>query len=90
MVLALVRKKSDYKPGENPVSLENLSTRKPTYGEKKKRREISVTDEGWNAARAAATKAGFASLSDVIELWGRGLVEVVRVEPADQEILPKE
>lgn len=76
MLLNVVRKKSEYSQGENPRSLENLSPRDPLYGTKKKRREISVTDEGWEGARTAIKQAGFSTLSDLVEKLGRGIAEV--------------
>lgn len=71
MVAVVPRKKSEYRPGENPKSLENLSTREPIYGEKKKRRELTVTDEGWEGAKQVAKELGCSSLSDLIEQIGR-------------------
>lgn len=76
MFLNVVRKKSEYSQGENPRSLDNLSPRDPVYGAKKKRHEITVTDEGWEGAKEAIKQAGFSSLSDLVEKLGRGLAEV--------------
>ncbi|MDX2231316.1 MAG: hypothetical protein NW220_16890 [Leptolyngbyaceae cyanobacterium bins.349] len=76
MVLAVPRKKSEYKPGEHPHSLENLSKREPIYGEKKKRRELTVTDEGWEGAKQVAKEMGCSSLSDLIEKLGRRMIEL--------------
>lgn len=67
-------KTKTYKPGEHPNSQANLNRegRPKTYGTEKKQRYLSVTEEGWEGAQAAARASGFSSLSDLIEKLGRG------------------
>jgi hypothetical protein len=63
----------------HPNSLANLTYRegRPTiFGTKKKQRTITVTEEGWEGARQAAEAAGFTSISEFLEKWGRGEVRV--------------
>jgi hypothetical protein len=65
---------------QHPNSDKNLRPRQPDYpGEKKRTREVSVTDTGWSGAKAAAQSIGIGSLSALIEQIGRG--EVVLVLP---------
>lgn len=57
----------------HPKSLENLTYhegRPLTYGEPKKRREVSVTDTGWMGVKAFARARGL-SVSELLERIGR-------------------
>jgi hypothetical protein len=86
MVCAVPRKKSDYAPGENPASLENLQPREPMYGEVKKRREIMVTATGWDGLKALAASMDL-SVSELAERLGRGTIPL---EPAAGDVLTVE
>ncbi len=77
MLSKMPRKKSEYAPGENPRSQENLQPRKAMYDEPKKRRQLMATDEGWNGFKQVA-KAMDLSASELVEQIGRGLVELGR------------
>jgi len=68
-----------YAPGQHPNSQVNLQLRgrTPDYGENKKQRYLSVTEEGWEGIRAVAAAAGCASISDLIEKLGRRELKLV-------------
>lgn len=68
-----------YAPGQHPNSQINLELRgrKPDYGEHKKRRFLTVTEEGWQGSKAVADQAGCASISDLIEKLGRGELKLL-------------
>lgn len=70
-------KKSQYSPGEHPMSLKNLTHegRPSLYGENKKRRELVVTDTGWQGLKELAKEKGF-SVSELIERVGRGTIKL--------------
>jgi hypothetical protein len=73
-----VPKKSQYKPGEHPNSRENLTYHegRPTvYEERKKRREVLVTETGWEGFKQAAQSAG-CSASEFVERIGRGVLKI--------------
>jgi len=70
------RKKREYAPGENPNSQENLQPREPIFGERKKRRELTVTEEGWIGVKSLAKDSGCTGVSDLLEKLGRGLIEI--------------
>ncbi len=73
----MARKK--YTPGEHPNSLANLTYhkgRKSDFGERKKTRGVSLTDEGWNRMKLLAEEYGCSSVSEFLEKVARGLVEV--------------
>ena len=74
LITDVPRKKSNFKPGENPNSLENLihEGRPMVHGQPKKRREVMVTDDGWEGFKALAQRLGL-SASEVVERLGRGL-----------------
>ncbi|MEO0536380.1 MAG: hypothetical protein AAF215_21205 [Cyanobacteria bacterium P01_A01_bin.123] len=61
MDLVTARKKSEYRPSENPSSLENLSPRETLYDEPKKQREVMVTQDGWDGFKAKAKKLGLSA-----------------------------
>ena len=73
--LEMARQKSDYKPGENPASLGNLQPRETLYDEPKKRREVMVTQDGWDGFKAKAKDLGL-SASELVERIGRGAIAV--------------
>ncbi len=73
----MTRKK--YTQGEHPNSLANLTYhkgRKSDFGERKKTRGVSLTDEGWNRMKLLAEEYGCSSVSDFLEKVARGVVEV--------------
>ena len=73
----MTRKK--YSQGEHPSSLANLTYhqgRKSDFGQRKKTRGVSLTDEGWNRMKLLAEEYGCSSVSDFLEKVARGLVEV--------------
>ena len=63
----------------SPNSLENLKLGggKPRYRERKKQRNISVSQQGWEGFHELAKSQGL-SLSEMIEKLGRGEFELVR------------
>lgn len=68
-----------YTQGEHPNSLANLTYhkgRKRDFGERKKTRGVSLTDEGWNRMKLLAEEYGCSSVSEFLEKVARGLVEV--------------
>jgi hypothetical protein len=73
--IAVPRKKSDFAPGENPKSLENLQPREPLYDEPKRRRELMATDTGWQGFKDVAKDMGL-SASELAERIGRGVLRV--------------
>jgi hypothetical protein len=75
MVFALPRKKSEYAPGENPASLENLQPRETLYDQPKKRREVMATDTGWQGFKDVAKALGL-SASELVERIGRGAIAI--------------
>lgn len=62
----------------NPRSLENLKHegRPPAFEEEKKRRTLTVTDSGWEGAVAVAKGLGCRGVSELLELIGRGQLQV--------------
>jgi hypothetical protein len=71
----MAKKKSDYAPGENPTSLENLRPRETFYDERKQRWQIMVTPTGWEGFKELAQELGL-SASELVEQIGRRLIEV--------------
>jgi hypothetical protein len=63
----------------NPRSLENLrhEGRLPAFEEEKKRRNLTVTDSGWEGAMAVAKTLDCRGISELIELIGRGQLRVI-------------
>ncbi len=67
----------------HPNSLANLTGRPQAYlDEKKKRRNLTVTDTGWEGAQPIVRKAGCASVSEFIEKLGRGQIDFKLLESA--------
>jgi hypothetical protein len=68
----------------HPNSLANLKTNvggnKPRYESKKKRRHLTVTTEGWEQAKAIIEEKLGLSVSEAIELIGRGECEIKRLK----------
>jgi hypothetical protein len=71
----MAKRKSDYAPGENPTSLENLKPRETFYDECKKRWQIMVTPTGWAGFKELAQEVGL-SASELIEQIGRREIEI--------------
>ncbi|MGA7935079.1 MAG: hypothetical protein WCA35_16145 [Kovacikia sp.] len=70
---------SKYGHGQHPHSQANLtynSGRPRTYGAEKKKRYLSVTDEGWDKAKEIAEAAGCSGVSDLLEKLGRGQLKL--------------
>jgi hypothetical protein len=68
-----------YGHGEHPNSQANLTYhagRPKTYGVEKKKRYLSVTEEGWEKAKEAAKVAGCSGISDLLEKLGRGQLKL--------------
>lgn len=62
--------------GTHPNSIGNLRhdgrpSSEDVYGEPKRRRNISVTETGWEKASAKAKSLGYNSVSQFLEEWGR-------------------
>lgn len=70
----------------NPKSLANLRNdgRTPDYDEPKKKRELTVTDTGWNSAKEIIKTAGFSSVSQFLEELGRGNAAIIHRKPSDK------
>ena len=66
----------------NPKSLLNLKPgeRKPRYSEAKKKRNLSVTDTGWEKAKESIKEELGISVSELLEQIGRGKYKIVEVE----------
>ena len=70
-----------YSQGKHPNSLANL---KPGIGKKprgfngaeKKRRSLTVSDDGWEGVLPVIKKAGCSSVSEFLEKLGRGQVKI--------------
>jgi hypothetical protein len=68
----------------NPNSIKNLRPRQLDYpGERKRSRELSLTDSGWAGIKVAAEKIGAKSVSALVELIARGKVSLLPVEPVE-------
>lgn len=71
----MAKLKKQFSPGQHPNSQANLtyhSGRPPAYGENKRKRYLSVTDEGWEGTQAVVRAVGCASVSEFLEKLGRG------------------
>ena len=71
--------KQKYSQGEHPNSLSNLTYhqgRKSDFGQRKKTRGVSLTDEGWENMKSLANQYGCSSVSDFLEKIARGIVEL--------------
>ena len=73
------KKKTTYKPGEHPNSLANLTHegRPKAYGVEKKKRYLSVTEEGWNGVKDIVEMVDCSSVSDLLEKLGRGELKII-------------
>ena len=61
----------------HPNSLANLqSGSNPAYAHPKKRRHITVTDPGWQKAKAIAKEQFGLSFSELVEQIGRGNIKL--------------
>ena len=70
---------NNMKKNLHPNSIANLTYREGRphiFGTKKKTHTISVTEEGWNGITQAAKASGCSSISEFIELLGRGELKV--------------
>lgn len=76
--------KSQYSRGEHPRSQENLQSRVPFYEESKRRREVLVTQTGWDGFKAIAKELKL-SASELVERIGRGIVIFVPAEKIGHE-----
>jgi hypothetical protein len=68
-----------YSPGHHPNSQANLNYRggRPkVFDSEKKRRNISVTEEGWEGLQPIVEELGCKSVSDLLEKLGRGVVKL--------------
>ena len=69
----------NYSQGKHPNRGANLNYRggRPkTFDSSKKRRSVSVTEEGWSGLQPVIEELGCKSVSDFLEKVGRGLVKV--------------
>ena len=68
----------------HPNSLANLRSdfggSLPRYESKKKRRHLSVTDFGWQEAKKAIESDLGVSVSEAIELIGRGEYQIIKTK----------
>ena len=68
----------NYSQGKHPHSLANLNYRggRPlTFDSLKKKRSVSVTEEGWTGLQPVIEELGCKSVSEFLEKVGRGLVK---------------
>jgi hypothetical protein len=68
-----------YSQGEHPNSLSNLTYhqgRKCDFGQRKKTRGVSMTDEGWENMKSLASEHGCSSVSDFLEKIARGVMKI--------------
>lgn len=63
--------------GKHPNSISNLVPgSKASYGQRKKRRAFSMTDDGWDKISEIARELGCKSASDLCEKIARGQIEL--------------
>ncbi len=77
--------KTKYPLGKNPNSLANLKLGQGTKpkgfnSEDKKRRYLTVTETGWQGSQMAAQEYGCKSVSEFLEKWGRGEIDLSKKE----------
>ena len=70
-----------YSPGKNPNSLANLKLGQGTKPrgfdcEEKKRRNLSVTETGWQGTQSVVKQYGCKSVSEFLEKLGRGQLDL--------------
>jgi len=72
------------KPGKHPNSLQNLKLggNKLRYEQPKKRRNISLTDEGWDKCRQLSKQNFGLSVSEFMEQLGRGDIDLEDLKKA--------
>lgn len=71
--------KTRFKPGEHPNSQANLTYhegRPLSFGVEKKKRNLTVTEEGWEGLQSVVKDLGCESVSEFLEKVGRGQVKV--------------
>ncbi len=75
------------KPGKHPNSLKNLKLggNKLRYEQPKKRRCISLTDEGWDKCRQLIKQNFDLSVSEFMEQLGRGEIDLEVLQKAMSE-----
>ena len=68
----------------HPNSLKNLELghgkNKPKYGNRKKQRSVTVTEEGWAKLKELLKTEYDLSVSEAIEQIGRGKLKLVKLE----------
>ena len=68
-----------YRQGQHPNSKANLTYhhgRPQTFGVQKKKRNLTVTEEGWEGLMPIIEELGCKSVSEFLEKVGRGQVKV--------------
>jgi hypothetical protein len=68
-----------YAPGQHPNSQANLTYhegRPKVFGVQKKKRNLSITEEGWEGLQPIIKELGCSSVSEFLEKVGRGQVKV--------------
>ena len=81
-------KEKKVKPGKHPNSLKNLKLggNKLRYEQPKKRRCISLTDEGWDKCRELIKQNFGLSVSEFMEKLGRGDLDLEALQKAMQRV----
>ena len=68
-----------YAPGHHPHSQANLTYhegRPLAFGAQKKKRNLTVTEEGWEGLKSIIKEVGCSSVSEFLEKVGRGQVKI--------------
>ncbi len=74
-----MEKEEKYGRGKHPNSLANLTSHKGrprSFDTPKKKRNIYVTQEGWEGLNPVLQEAGCKSVSELLEKLGRGWIKV--------------
>ena len=69
-----------YAPGHHPHSQANLTYhegRPKAFGAQKKKRNLTVTEEGWEGLQPIILELGCESVSEFLEKVGRGQVKIL-------------
>lgn len=69
-----------YTPGSHPNSRANLTYHKgrpKVFSTTKKKRNLTVTEEGWEGLKPVLESTGCNSVSEFLEKVGRGQIEVL-------------
>lgn len=76
------------KPGKHPNSLQNLKLggNKLRYEQPKKRRSISLTDDGWEMCRQLSKQNFGLSVSEFMEQLARGEIDLDDLKKAIQRV----